>query len=109
MDWSSRLEAAKAAVKNAQDVGTGIAADAIEQHWPAIQRVLREQVAPAATAAITNDEFIDMAVRRLHPLLPLPIRLVIRPRRLSDWCLRNRDRVLAAMRHPDNPEPTVPG
>src|SRR5687768_11419364 len=98
MDWRSRVDSMKTAAKSAQTMGADLASDAIEQHWPAIQRALREHVAPAATAPVTNDQMIDTAVRSLHRHLPLPIRLVIRQQRLVDWCFSNRERVLAVLR-----------
>lgn len=108
MDWRSRLESVKAAAKTAHEMGTEVAGDAIEQHWPTIQRAMQEHVAPTATALVTNDELIELAARGLHKFLPLPVRFVIRPQRLTDWCLSNRDRVLAAIRSPANSEPNLP-
>lgn len=98
MDWRGKLESAKAGATAAHDAGPRMAGDAMEQHWPTIQTALREHVAPAATAAASNDELIELAARKLHGVLPLPVRLVIRPQRLTDWCLANRERVLAAIR-----------
>jgi hypothetical protein len=77
---------------------TDLVGDLIEQHWPAIEKVLREQVAPRAMAAATNDELIETVAKTLHPLLPLPVRIVIRPQRLANWCLGNRDRILRVLR-----------
>lgn len=107
MDWRSQLESAKAAAKAAHDAGSQMAGDAIEQHWPTIQTTLREHVAPAANAVATNDELIELAARQLHGVLPLPVRLVIRQQRLTDWCLANRERVLAAIRPAVKPGPPL--
>jgi hypothetical protein len=96
--WRSGLDFAKAAAVAAQAKGTELTGDAIEQHWPVIQKVLREQIAPMAMAAATNDELVETIARTLHGLLPLPIRLVIRPHRLTSWCMTNRDRILSAIR-----------
>jgi hypothetical protein len=87
----------------------GLVGDLIERHWPAIRKVLREKVAPKAVSLASDDEIVTMAARGLHALLPLPIRLVIRPQRLTDWCLHNRDRILSALR-PEGPQSqeTVP-
>lgn len=103
MSWKSRLDSVSAVARTAQQTGSEVAAAAIEPHWPTIQRILREQVAPTTAAAISNDQLLEQSVRRLHRLLPMPVRLVIRQQMLVDWCFNNRERVLLALR-PDGQE-----
>jgi hypothetical protein len=73
---------------------SGFVGDLIEQHWPAIQKVVRERIAPKVMSAANDDDVVAMVAGTLHGLLPLPVRLVIRPQRLTNWCLQNRDRIL---------------
>lgn len=95
MDWRARLESVKAVGAAAQQKGARAADDVIEEHWPAIRTVLEEKVAPALRSAASNDEVIQYVATELHALLPLPLRLIIRPKRLTDWCLANRDKIIS--------------
>jgi hypothetical protein len=42
----------------------------------------------------SDDEIVVTAAKTLDGFLPLPVRLVFRPQRLTNWCLQNRDRIL---------------
>ena len=98
MERQSRLDSVKWLIRSATSTGGGLTSDALEQYWPALERALREQVAPAATAPVSDDELVDRAARTLHGFLPFPMRFLIRPERVSSWCLRNRDRLVSAVR-----------
>ena len=80
--------------ESAQPTPSGFVGDLIDQHWPAIQQALRERVAPKVVSVASDDDVVAMVAKTLHAFLPLPVRLVIRPKRLTNWCLQNRDRIL---------------
>lgn len=97
MDWKSQIESAKTTAATLRGKGAEVVGATVDQHWPAIQQVLRDRVAPAIVGAAENDELIVLAAKLAHSSLPLPIRLVVRQPALTEWCLANRTRVLTVL------------
>jgi hypothetical protein len=87
-------ESAPPAVASAPSGTGGFVGDLIDQHWPAIQQTLRERVAPKVVSVASDDDVVATVAKTLHGFLPLPVRLVVRPQRLTNWCLQNRERIL---------------
>jgi hypothetical protein len=87
----------------AQDIGRTIRTKGeralettIESHWPAIQQVFREKVAPLALSLAKNDEGIKYASEIVYQALPSVVRVLVRQETFVRICLANRDRILAA-------------
>ncbi len=101
MSWKDRFGQIKSMGETVHERGVELGEDAIERHWPGIRDVLRERVAPTVEDGLANDALVEKVAKTLHGLLPLPVRLVIRPARLTQWCLDNRERVLSVIQHPE--------
>lgn len=87
--------AARGLTDKAKDVASQARAVAIEQYWPAIERVCREKIGPTALKTARNDESVASIARLLYPVLPMAVRLFVREDDLVSFCLTNRDRLLS--------------
>jgi hypothetical protein len=65
----------------------------IERELPKIQKHFRETVGPVAAETINNDELMTKCFERIHKLVPLPLRLVIKKPAFVDFCMHNRHRI----------------
>jgi len=67
---------------------------AIEEHWPKIQKLVQEKVAPAALTAAKDDKTMEVLLTPVYKTLPLPVRLVIKKDAFIKFCLNHRDRLI---------------
>jgi len=66
----------------------------MEEHWPKIQKVIQEKVAPTALAAAKNDEMMQVLLTPVYMSLPFPVRLVVKKDAFVKFCFEHRDRFI---------------
>lgn len=72
----------------------------MEEYLPQVRRIMVEQVSPAVVAAARaqaeNDKLMKTLAQAIYDLLPAPVRRFVKEEAFVAWCLRHRDRLLAA-------------
>jgi len=69
----------------------------IEEHWPEVQQLFHEKVGPVALEMAADDVMMKRASKLVYDGLPLPVRLAVKEDVFIEFCLDNRDLLLASM------------
>ena len=67
---------------------------AIEEHWPKIQKLVQEKIAPTALATAKDDKMMEVLLASVYKTVPLPVRLVIKKDAFIKFCFKHRDRLI---------------
>ena len=79
----------------AKDAAAQVTAKAIEEYWPMIESLWRERIGPAALAVARDDTKLADVARTIYPSLPLALRLCVKESEFINFCLTNRNRLVA--------------
>ena len=91
MDWKQKLQSASDTAKS----GFNQKSEAvIQEHWPEIQRLIKEKVGPAALAASHDDQKMETLFKFVYAALPFPVHFVVKEDVFVKFCFAHREELL---------------
>lgn len=69
--------------------------NALNQYLPKIQQVFQAHIKPGVLTAAQNDSVLQPVCKLAYITLPFPVRLVVSEDKFVDFCLTNRDKLVA--------------
>lgn len=93
MGWKDSLQSARDLGQKSLDARTHAV---IEEHWPKIQQLFREQVGPAALAAAHDDQKFESVCKLVYAVLPFPVHLAVKEDAFVKFCFAHRESLAPA-------------
>jgi len=81
---------AKAAIQSGKDS----ASEAINKHWPMIEKVVVNGLVGLTQEKLNDEKFMTSTLGSIYELLPTPVRLVVSRDKFISSCLVNKEQVL---------------
>ncbi|MBI4748871.1 MAG: hypothetical protein HY774_10310 [Acidobacteria bacterium] len=67
----------------------------LNQYLPKIQHVFQKHIKPGVLTAAQNDNVLQPVCKLAYSTLPFPVRLIVSEDKFVDFCLANRDKLVA--------------